>query len=461
MQPDSSTAPHVSGRWRVAIVGGGVAGSLAAIALAHIPQIGSITMFDRHGAFGRGLAYSAKAPWHRINVPAYKMGGIGAEDTEGFADWLIETRGPEWRDYVKSFAPRWVYGDYIAAQLSSVVASGRVITLSDSVTHIARRQSDYEVTCASGACQTFDLVLLCLGNPAPSPFPGIEASPHAITDVWAPEALDPIRMNDRVLVIGTGATAVDVVIDLQRRGMQQPITMISRRGLLPLIDAPAQVDPAPTEHWPQQTARAIFAALLKDTRCKIAAGIPWQTSIDAFRQHIAQLWTAASQVERERFSRHLRAIWLVHRHRLAPDMAEALDQLQSEQRLTVLAGRITNATTAPDGYDVRIQRRGGQAAQLKADWILNCTGPEERYDRIDNPLVKSMLSSGMACVGNNGLGLDVDDACQIRDRAGVTQAGLYAVGHATRGAFWEVTAVTNIRQQILGIADALKAQTID
>ncbi len=441
-------------RRRVAIVGGGVAGSLAAIALAKLPQIESIAVFDRVGAFGRGLAYSAKSPWHRINVPAYKMGGVGAEDTEGFADWLAATGQSDWRDYSDSFVPRWVYGDYIAAQLSKIAASGRAIMHTDVIKHIERTQSDYQLT--SGQCWTFDIVFLCLGNPSPSPFPGIESTPRSITDVWATGALDPIRSHDRVLVIGTGATAVDVVIDLHRRGLQQPITMISRRGLLPLIDAPAQTDPAPLEHWSEPTARGIFATLLEDTRHKMAAGIPWQTSVDTFRLQIARLWTDASRTERERFSRHLRAIWLVHRHRLAPDVAQSLDKLQSERSLDVLAGRIVSAKARPAGYNVTIHRRGGTAMQMTADWILNCTGPEERYDRIENPLVQSMLASGIARRGNNGLGLDVDDTCRIVDRSGTVQTGLYAIGHATRGAFWEVTAATNIRQQILNVVDMLK-----
>jgi uncharacterized NAD(P)/FAD-binding protein YdhS len=433
---------------------------LTAITLAQLPQIDSITIFDRDHAFGRGLAYSAKAPWHRINVPAYKMGGVGAEDTEGFADWLTETGQANWNDYSDSFVPRWAYGDYIAAQLSNVVASGRVTTRPDAIAQIERDQSGYELTLASGARNTFDLVFLCLGNPSPSPFPGIEASPRSVTDVWAPGALDSIGLNDRVLVIGTGATAVDVAIDLNRRGMQQPITMISRRGLLPLIDAPAQTDPAPVEIWPDPTTRGIFAALLKDTRRKMAAGVPWQTSVDTFRLQIARLWTDASLAERARFSRHLRAIWLVHRHRLAPDVALLLERLQRQGQLHVLAGRIMSAKATPAGYDIAIHRRGGKAMQITADWILNCTGPEERYDRIDNPLVRSMLASGIACPGNNGLGLDVDDTCQIKDRTGHVQTGLYAIGHATRGAFWEVTAATNIRNQVLNIADRLKATVI-
>lgn len=440
----------------MAIVGGGVAGSLTAITLAQLPQVESITIFDRDNAFGRGLAYSAKAPWHRINVPAYKMGGIGAEDSEGFNDWLTQTGQAEWSDYSDSFVPRWTYGDYIATELAKTVTSGRVSMHVNAITHIACRQSSYELTFASGDRQTFDLVFLCLGNPSPSPFPGIEASPRSITDVWAPGALDPIGMNERVLVIGTGATAVDVVIDLHRRGMQQPITMISRRGLLPLIDAPAQTDPAPLETWPERTTRGIFAALLKDTRSKMAAGVPWQTSIDTFRLQIAGLWTDASKTERERFSRHLRAIWLVHRHRLAPDVAQLLERLQSDRHLHVLAGRLMSAYTTPTGYDVAIHRRGGKAAQMTANWILNCTGPEERYDRIENPLVRSMLGSGLARRGNNGLGLDVDETCRIRDGRGDAQPGLYAVGHATRGAFWEVTAAGNIRQQVLNIAETLR-----
>lgn len=439
----------------MAVVGGGVAGSFAAIILAKLPQVESIAVFDRHDSFGRGLAYSAKAPWHRINVPAYKMGGVGAEDTEGFANWLAEAGQALGQDYSSSFVPRWAYGDYIAAQLAKTVASGRTTTHVGAVTHVAREQSGYQLTLASGESRIFDLVFLCLGNPCPSPFPGIDASPRSITDVWAPGALEPICVSDRVLVIGTGATAVDVAIDLNRRGMQQPITMISRRGLLPLIDAPALIDPAPVETFPTSTTRGIFAALLKDTRRKMAMGIPWQTSVDTFRLHIARLWADASQVERDRFSRHLRAIWLVHRHRLAPDVAQLLERLQSEDRLNVLAGRIITAKTTPAGYDVAIHRRGGKAMRLAVDWILNCTGPEERYDRIDNPLVKSVLDSGIARPGNNGLGFDVDECCQIKDRSGNLQIGLYAIGHATRGAFWEVTAATNIRQQILSIANTL------
>ncbi|WP_211909976.1 FAD/NAD(P)-binding protein [Tardiphaga alba] len=352
--------------------------------------------------------------------------------------------------------PRWRYGDYISAHLSEVADAGVVTTVADTITQIEQQGSGYTLSTQSGDRITADLVFLCLGNPPPSPFPNVQPSHRSITNVWVARALDDIGIDDRVLVIGTGATAVDVVIDLMRRGLRQPITMISRRGLLPLVDAPAETDPDPLETWPELTTRGIFAALLKDTRRKLAAGISWQTSIDTFRLQIAGLWADASPAERLRFSRHLRSIWLVHRHRLAPDVAQHLDQLRREQRLDVVAGRLLSAIATPAGYDVTIRKRGGAITTLAPNWILNCTGPEERYDRIGNPLVAAMLDTGFARRGHGGIGLDVDDSCRLLDCNGSAHPGAYVVGHATRGAFWEVTAVSNIRQQVLGIVEALQ-----
>jgi uncharacterized NAD(P)/FAD-binding protein YdhS len=441
---------------RVAVIGGGVAGAFAGIILSQLPEIGAITVLDRDAAFGRGLAYSATSPWHRINVPAYKMGGIGADD-DGFVDWLKQTDQAQWADYSASFVPRWVYGSYICAQFETLTQSQRVTTRQDVALGVTRHDNGYRVATASGDALDADLVFVCIGNPPPSPYPGIAASPRSITDVWSPGALDDIGADDRVLVIGTGATAVDVVIDLVHRGVHAPLTMVSRRGLLPLIDAPAETDPAPLQSFPVPTPRGVLATLLEDTRAKVAAGVPWQTTLDTFRPFIADLYANASEAERARFARHLRAIWMVHRHRLAPDVAELLDTLQREQRLEVIAGRIMGAVATASGHDVTIRKRGhGEVVELATNWILNCTGPEERYDRLDDPLIRNLLATGHARLGANGLGLDVDQGCRLRDSEGHVQPGLYAIGPATRGAFWEVTAASSIRQQLLAVADALK-----
>jgi uncharacterized NAD(P)/FAD-binding protein YdhS len=443
---------------RVAIIGSGVAGTMMALALAKLDAVGQITLLDRDGRFGRGLAYSAQEKWHRINVPAYKMGGTGEDDPDGFVDWLDANGHATGPDYSTAFVPRWLYGDFLCARLADLQARKRIAMRHDAALSIAADGSAYRIAAASGAAIDADLVFVCIGNHPPSHFAGVAASPRSIADVWAPNELDVIAPDDSVLVIGTGATAVDVVIDLVHRGVTREITMVSRRGLLPQIDVVPVTDPDPVATWPVPTVRGLLRAVRDDIRRKAADGVPWQSVIDNFRLQTSTLWKGFSETERARFSRHVRSIWLAHRHRLAPDVAALVDRLQQDKRLRVIAGRIVTAVATPSGHDVVIRPRGGASINLASNWILNCTGPEERYPRLKDPLVQSLLASGQARPGPLGLGLDVDLQCRLIDRSGHAQHALYAIGPATRGAFWEVTAATNIRQQVLGVAARLQAK---
>ena len=45
------------------------------------------------------------------------------------------------------------------------------------------------------------------------------------------------------------------------------------------------------------------------------------------------------------------------------------------------------------------------------------------------------------------LGLDVTSSCALKDRKGAISGRLFAVGPVTKGAFWEMTAVPDIRRQ--------------
>jgi uncharacterized NAD(P)/FAD-binding protein YdhS len=70
-------------------------------------------------------------------------------------------------------------------------------------------------------------------------------------------------------------------------------------------------------------------------------------------------------------------------------------------------------------------------------------------------LVGQMLRDGIVRPHSSGLGLDVDEQGRIVDAAGEGQPSLYALGPIVQGAFWETTAVPEIRARAAALADLI------
>ncbi len=81
-----------SGPQRVAIIGGGASGTVAAAHLLREPRERplEIELIDRDGNFGRGVAYGTTDPLHLLNVPAIRMGAVSGKP-EHFHRWLLAT----------------------------------------------------------------------------------------------------------------------------------------------------------------------------------------------------------------------------------------------------------------------------------------------------------------------------------------------------------------------------------
>ncbi len=399
----------------VVIVGGGAAGTFLALALAgRLGDRCHITMFDRYGRFGRGVAYSATAPWHRVNVPATKMGGRSDEDTNGFIDWLDRGGHLRSHDHADAFVPRALFGEYLNDGLAEAAAGGTVDLHPRAVVAVEPHERGYRVKTETGEDIRADAVVFCLGNPPSAPIAAIPASERYVADVWRPGVLANIAAQDEVLLIGSGATAVDVVLDLVNREVCRRIHMISRKGLLPRVDVP-QMAYAGFQQLDLQTAtvRSLTRLLRNEIKRAAMAGIPWQPVVDAFRVHVEPIWQQSSDHERLKFLRHLRSFWLVHRHRLAPDIADLLTRLQADGILSVRAGRLLRAEPTTAGYRVNIAERTRQAYCLAVNWIIGCAGPEERYERLADPLVQQLFATGMARPGPLQLGLDIDDRAAL------------------------------------------------
>jgi uncharacterized NAD(P)/FAD-binding protein YdhS len=110
-----------------------------------------------------------------------------------------------------------------------------------------------------------------------------------------------------VLVLGTGLTAVDVVLGLRHRGHEGRVIAVSRHGFLPRVHAFAAPRPAPAWELP---ATASLGEVVAEVRRQLArTGGDFRLVVDGLRGRTQSLWRALTPADRARFLRHLQPFW--------------------------------------------------------------------------------------------------------------------------------------------------------
>jgi uncharacterized NAD(P)/FAD-binding protein YdhS len=455
----------------IAVIGAGFSGTLLALHLMRqcAPQI-RVVLAERNAQFGRGTAYATGNSSHLLNVPASKMSAFQARP-EDFLEWL-QTRPPEELGDVTpsptTFVPRSLFGRYVqdllATEMRATVPCGRLDLVQDDVTDIEPRAGGLTLHFASGTTLPVDRAVLAVGNFPPSPPPVEDAAfydtPFYRPDPWAADLLDGLDRDAPVMLIGTGLTTIDAVISLLDRGHRGPVTALSRRGLLPHdhITGPSSTALPENEHLPTRVNALTRFLRIRSQRAD-AAGGRWQAVIDELRPLTTDIWQTMTLPDRQRFLRHLRPWWDTHRHRVAGPVAARIAAARESGQLRIVAGRIRRYAIGADGLvEVTYRPRFKDGLDtLQAGRVINCAGPESDFARIRDPLVRRLLDKGLVRPDPLSLGLDVTRNCALLDREGAISRRLFAIGPVTKGTFWEMTAVPDIRQQAEFLAGQLAA----
>ncbi|WP_423602285.1 FAD/NAD(P)-binding protein [Sphingomonas sp. MS122] len=435
----------------VAIVGAGFSGTLQAINLLR-HQGPRATLIERGSRAGEGLAYGAAHPSHVLNVRAGNMSAL-PDDPGHFARWLA---GRGVKDAASSFASRVTYGEYLREMLDAALANsgGRLTVRYGEVVDATATRSGVTLTLDDGETIAADAAVLAVGNLPPHDPPGLSDGvlPDDLYkgDPWAADVAEGLGADDTVLVVGTGLTMVDVALMLEARGFAGRIVALSRRGLLPRRHDK-------TSDWARIEERpaTIASGLVRRLRER-AEAVGWRNAVDELRPFTQPMWANASETERGRFLRHLRPWWDVHRHRLAPEVADRLAAMQDRGQLEVLAGK-TIAFAAEGGRVTMTWRARGRDAPetMNVRRVINCTGPLGDLNRTTDPLLVALRERGTIRPDAANLGIDVNGVGQVIGASGRPSERLYALGPMTRGAFWEIVAVPDIRRQTWDVARRL------
>jgi len=433
----------------LAIIGGGFAGLTAMVSLLNVRPDARVVLLERHPRRGPGVAYGGCEPHHLLNVPAGRMGATPA-DPGAFHAWLESREPGRWA--ATDFAPRARYGEYLMDLVDAARASNSAILARESVVRLETTPRHVDLLLGSGESLRASAVLLAPGLPqARPPWRGLDDDIPAgflVADPWAPGALDGLDAGQAVAVVGSGLTAIDIVSSLRRRGHQGSITLLSRGGRLPLphVGTPVQ----PTTYAPEELAKGVLPALraVRAAADELASrGLPWQGAVDGLRSQTSATWQAWSADERSRFVRHLRSLWEIHRHR-AP--AHLLQELESQRRsgtLSIVRGKIHGLTVLGGQLQVQVQSPEGEGV-LTVARLVNCAGPAQGIRQTIDPLLSSLLHSGLGSTDDVGLGLRADPQGRMLRHDGKPNERVWLVGALRKGDLWESTAVPELRMQV-------------
>lgn len=448
---------------RIAIIGGGAA---AAAMLSELLEYEPATPLHLDWYTGestsvRGVAYGTDDDQHLLNVRVASMGMFGGR-SRGFLDFVQRD------DHAVTgtdFLPRRRYGDYLDAEIKRVLALGKSRGHDVNIIPFAADAIVPEragVTVVRGEhSRRVDAAVLAVGALPPQPLSGVSAeaigSGHYVIDPWpllaraGAVATPPAQ----VLLIGTGLTAVDVVLSLSRQWPQTKFTAISRHGRLP--EAHLRVAGMPSGDSMElieamQDAPEVrrWLQLLREA---IAQGGEWRAIIDSLRPFIPMLWADLPIEQRARFLRHGRSAWDRARHRMSPQVAEAIASLEHEGRVGRLCGRLQSVTLTDQGLQITT-RHAGLARARTADMIIQATGLNTTVLDTDHRLINQLLANAHVLPDPLGLGLRSGVDGHLKHKDG-QWPNFFAVGSLLRGTLWESTAIPEIRQQARTIARQL------
>jgi uncharacterized NAD(P)/FAD-binding protein YdhS len=456
----------------ILIIGGGLSGSMLAAQLLRLPGKRGILIIEPRSELGRGEAYSATELGHTLNGNAARMSvdpGNGDDLTQWLTQFIAEGGWPESDEQhvpiAELFPPRGIFGLYVQQRLAEAQLVGA--SHGSTVEHVRGEVADLEVkekgvvvSLADGQSLLGRFAVLATGMYAASRTPQRQSSGlnAAAVDPWDVSAMQQLDPQARVLIIGSGLTMVDAVVSLQQAGHRGPVDIFSRHGLLPHVrrQPPAWADflgEDPSIRSPRQLVRK----LREQCALAVANGIDWQAPLDTVRANIGRLWNQATDVQRRQFVRHVRPWWESHHHRSPPLSAALLAQLIEEGRVTIQAASLQALEILPSGQlQIQIRRRGQtQPSTVIGDALINSTGIEYDWRRVDRPLPRQLLARGLIQPGPLALGIAADHGGAVLDAQGQVSARLFAMGPPLRGMWWESTAVTDVALQAKALAARL------
>lgn len=503
----------------VAVVGGGSVATSFLYQLLHAlepnPALAlRVLVFEPAESIGPGQAYQADANSNLLNISAAAMSAI-ANERDDFVRWLRSRSARYLAGFgvseidPKDVYPRPLFGAYLRDVYRRCQRKARALGVT--LEHVRARVCDIEapacgsvarVVTESGNGYAAERVVLCNGNLPSMAFADLHGdaryfnSPYPVSELTL-----RIGRDDSVCIVGTSLSAVDAIVALARGGHRGSIVGVSRSGRLPSVKSPhnpslslAALCPAALERVLESrdgvTLEAVAAMLhsaliaaggayeptdvlgvcgadalaaLSDELARARSGPRlWQAVAASTNECIEHVWRALGDVERRRFLRDFRSLWMARRATFPLRNAEQIVERLTSGQLSIVDGFAGLHRPRKDGpFHVRRARKDGAFDTIECDWVINATSFSTAIRDTRDPLIRMLVERGLAREdAAGGVALDFDTGCLITAR-GVVEARISLIGSLATGAYFWTTSMEINARLANGQAQALAASIRD
>jgi uncharacterized NAD(P)/FAD-binding protein YdhS len=439
-------------RAKVIIIGGGLSGALVAMQLAQLSGYEVLLIEKKPELLGRGVAYQYDFTHQPLNVVAGGM-SLFSDRPMNFLDWL-EANHFKYNHLIddvsaQAFIPRKIFGDYILENLESVQheTQGRLQIRIDEAISILDYGARKTVVLASGSALHADHVILALGNFPPADLfqtdNPVQKDPRYYGSPWSDKVYGQTKGDENILLVGSGLTAVDIVLGLILRKFKGNITILSRRGRFPLqhdlSHPPFQLLQPDIKH-PRKMLLWIRQLIRKNPT------VPWTAILDGLRPYTKKIWLQWALEEKKYFLKKIRPYWEIARHRIPAKSATLLNNMINTGQLVLEKGYIVEAIATDDGIKITYRAEYSKVTQTFHK-VINCTGPESNYRKVRFPIISDLIRRGKVKTDELGLGIECTHDGRIINDKNQIEDGLWCIGPMRKSVLWETTALRELREQ--------------
>lgn len=416
----------------IAIVGFGFCGKMVFANLAKsLSKKYKILIFDKSDEGFSSAAFAEFSPHYILNVPANKMSAF-SDDQKSFCRFLTKNYPQILEEITEfGFAPRQIYSKYLQQILDEALQSDLDFSLiNQEVERIEKNKSQKEFLITTKNNQQFEADEIVLATSfVQSKFPWELESKNLVKNLWNKNYLEFHQKkfsDEKICLIGSGLTTVDVLVGLKNKNFTGKIFVISRRGNFPKKHFQS-IQKNPDFISADDAKKGVLFLCLKVRKfLRTNPQFDLRHVVDSVRPITQDLWHNFDERNKKLFTRFF-TYWNIFRHRAPINSIEIIEEMIASNQLKLLKGGVKSL--AKNGEKILVETK---SEKFETDYLVNCLGFE--FNAKKYPLLNQMI--------------DCDLLAQDLMMARSNHEKIHLLGGLNIGKDFECTAVPDLRSDV-------------